>query len=62
MIARDFNVITQGIFKALCSSCDYYIPAMITNNAESCMLSFSVYFMCWYYSIITRLSVTSDFA
>ena len=45
MIARGFNVITKGIFKALCSSHDYYVSAMITsvitNEAESCMLSFS---------------------
>ena len=39
MIARGFNVITKVIFKALCFSHDYYVPAMITsviaNEAES---------------------------
>ena len=38
---RVFNVITKGIFKALCSSHNYYVPAMITsaitNEAESCI-------------------------
>ena len=66
MIASGFNVITKGIFKALCSSHDYYVPDMdtsvITSEAESCMLSFSVCFMCRYYSVITHSSITSDFA
>ena len=43
-----------------------YVPAIITsvaiNEAEACLVSFPVCFMYWYYSIITCLSITSDFA
>ena len=49
IIVRGFNVITKEIFKVLCSNHDYYvldmITSVITNEAESCMLSFSVCFM-----------------
>ena len=51
MIARGFNDYIKGIFKALYSSHNHYVPAMITsaitNKAEACMLTFSVCFMYW---------------
>ena len=59
MIATGFNVITKGIFKALSSSHDYkcdYKWCRILHGKFLCV------FMYRNYSIITCLSITSDFA